>query len=220
MSHEFIPVGHRAASFLERALYKGFQSMGVAESNTTEWPSTHSFIRVPWNGSSVFLQLFLFRLFPGICFFTNKTTVNILFFDFFFLAPVIIFVYLATLHCLWGFLGSPSGKEPACQCRGCKRHGFNPWVGTIPWRRAWHPTPVFLPGESHGQRSLQGYSPWGCKESDMTEAALARSAYGILVPLPGIEPGSISVKARVLPTRLPRKFPTVNILFKIYLHKS
>ena len=40
----------------------------------------------------------------------------------------------------------------------------------IPWRRAWQPTPVFLPGESHGQRSLAGYSPWGCKELDMTEA--------------------------------------------------
>ena len=39
----------------------------------------------------------------------------------------------------------------------------------VPWRRAWQPTPVFLPGESHGQRSLAGYSPWGCKELDMTE---------------------------------------------------
>ena len=44
-----------------------------------------------------------------------------------------------------------------------------PWVGKIPWRREWQPTPVFLPGESHGQRSLVGYSPWGCKESDTTE---------------------------------------------------
>ena len=42
--------------------------------------------------------------------------------------------------------------------------GFDPWVGTIPWRRAWQPTPVFLPGESHGQRSLVDYSPWGHKE--------------------------------------------------------
>ena len=46
---------------------------------------------------------------------------------------------------------------------------FDPWVGKIPWRREWQPTPVFLPGEFHGQRSLAGYSPWGCKESDMTE---------------------------------------------------
>ena len=50
------------------------------------------------------------------------------------------------------------GKESACQCR---RHRFDPWVGKIPWRRAWQPTPVFLPGESHRQRSLPGYSPWG-----------------------------------------------------------
>ena len=47
--------------------------------------------------------------------------------------------------------------------------GFNPWVGKVPWRRKWQPTPVFLPGESHGWRSLVGYSPQGCKESDTTE---------------------------------------------------
>jgi len=45
----------------------------------------------------------------------------------------------------------------------------DPWVEKIPWRRAWHPTPVFLPRESHGQRSLVGYSPWGHRESDMTK---------------------------------------------------
>ena len=44
-----------------------------------------------------------------------------------------------------------------------KRHGFGPWVGKIPWKREWQPTPVFLPGKSHGQRSLVGYSPWGAK---------------------------------------------------------
>ena len=53
-----------------------------------------------------------------------------------------------------------SGKESACQCR---RHRFNPWVGKIPWRRAWQPTLVFLIGKSPGQRSLLGYSPWGHK---------------------------------------------------------
>ena len=51
-----------------------------------------------------------------------------------------------------------------------KRHGFDPWVGKIPWRRDWQPTPVFLPGEAHGQRNLEGYSPWGRKELDTTEA--------------------------------------------------
>ena len=57
-----------------------------------------------------------------------------------------------------GWLG---GKEPICQCRRC---GLDPWVGKIPWRRKWQPTPIFLPGKSHGQRSLAGYSPWGSKE--------------------------------------------------------
>ena len=42
-----------------------------------------------------------------------------------------------------------------------KNHGFNPWIGKIPWRKKWQPAPVFLPGESHGQRSMAGYSPWG-----------------------------------------------------------
>ena len=57
------------------------------------------------------------------------------------------------------FPGGASGKEPACQCRRHKRCGFDPWFRKIPWRRAWQPTPVFLPGESHGQRSLEGFSP-------------------------------------------------------------
>ena len=59
-----------------------------------------------------------------------------------------------------------SGKESACQFR---RLGFDPWVGEIPWRRKWQPTPVFMPGKSHGQRSLVGYSPWGHKELNRTE---------------------------------------------------
>ena len=49
--------------------------------------------------------------------------------------------------------------------------GFYPWVGKIPWRRKWQPTPAFMPGKFYGQRSLVGYSPWGCKELDMTEHA-------------------------------------------------
>ena len=58
-----------------------------------------------------------------------------------------------------------SGKESACEFR---RHGFDPWVGKIPCRRKWQPTPVFLSGKSHGQRSLVGYSPQRCKELDIT----------------------------------------------------
>ena len=53
------------------------------------------------------------------------------------------------------------------------RLGFNPWVGKICWRRAWQPTSVFLPGDSHGRKSLVGYSPRGRKESDTTEKVTA-----------------------------------------------
>ena len=58
-----------------------------------------------------------------------------------------------------GIPGAASGKELVCQCRRCKRWGFNPWVGKIPWRRAWQPTPVFLPGEFHGKKN-SGRGAW------------------------------------------------------------
>ena len=63
-----------------------------------------------------------------------------------------------------------SGKEFACQCRRC---AIYPWVGKFPWRRKWNSIPVFLPENSHGQRSLMGYSPWGRKGSYMTEHSTA-----------------------------------------------
>ena len=70
-------------------------------------------------------------------------------------------------HC---FPGDASGKEPACQFRRREGHRFDPFpVRKLPWRRAWQPTPVFLPGESHEQKSLVSYSPQGRKESDKTE---------------------------------------------------
>ena len=59
--------------------------------------------------------------------------------------------------------------KSAGQCRRHRRCRFDPWGGKIPWRRKWQPTPVFLPGESHGQKSPMGYSPRGCKELDTTE---------------------------------------------------
>ena len=62
-----------------------------------------------------------------------------------------------------GFPGGASGNGPACQCRRYMRCRFNPWVWKISWRRAWQPTPVFLPGRSQGQRSLSGYSLWNFK---------------------------------------------------------
>ena len=64
--------------------------------------------------------------------------------------------------------GFPGIKNPPANAGNA---GFDPWVGKIPWRRAWQPTPVFLPGQSHGQRSLAGYDgPQGCKEFHATEA--------------------------------------------------
>ena len=62
-----------------------------------------------------------------------------------------------------------SGKESTCQNRRHRRCAFDPWVQKILWRRKWQPTPVFLPGKFHGQRSLAGYSPQGGKELHMTE---------------------------------------------------
>ena len=64
----------------------------------------------------------------------------------------------------------------------CGRPGFNPWVGKISWRRKWQPTPVLLPGESHGGRSLVGYSPQGRKESDMTERLHFHFHFPLLCP--------------------------------------
>ena len=69
----------------------------------------------------------------------------------------------------YSFLENPSGwdgKESACNAGDL---GLIPGMGRFPWRREWLPTSLFLPGEFHGQRSLMSYSPWGQKESDMTE---------------------------------------------------
>ena len=68
-----------------------------------------------------------------------------------------------TISVIWGFPGGTSGKEPTCLHRRSKRCWCDPWAGKIPWRRAWHPTPVFLLGESHGQRSLAVKSPQRCR---------------------------------------------------------
>ena len=71
----------------------------------------------------------------------------------------------------WELPQGCSGKEFTCQCRRCKRRKVNPWIGEIPWSRQWQPTPESRLEKFHGQRSLAGYGPWGCKESDMTECA-------------------------------------------------
>ena len=88
-----------------------------------------------------------------------------------------------------------SGKESTCQCRICERRGFYSLVGKIPWRRKWQPIPLFLPEKSFGQRSLMGYTPWGRKESDMTEWL------STMLSLPGesgflLHPVSIVIQSR------------------------
>ena len=90
---------------------------------------------------------------------------------------IYIFIYL---H--WASLVAQMVKN----CLRCRRLGFDPWVGKIPWRRAWQPTSVFLPGESHGQRSLVGYSPCRCKEPDTTERL---SFISLLFPALGLHCG-------------------------------
>ena len=69
-------------------------------------------------------------------------------------------MYIHTHMYIYGFPGGSSGKKPARQCRlDIKRRGFDLWVGKIRFRKVWRPTPVFLSGESHRQRSLAGCSP-------------------------------------------------------------
>ena len=76
---------------------------------------------------------------------------------------VYLYIYI---HIYLGFPGGSDGKEYACNAGDL---GSIPGLERFPWRRAWQPPPVFLPGEFRGQRSLAGYSPWGHKESDTTE---------------------------------------------------
>ena len=101
------------------------------------------------------------------------------------------FFFLPHHRLLWWL----SGKESACQSRRCRRHRFDPWVSKILWSRKWQPTPVFLPVKSHGQRSLEGYSPNGPKESDTSKqlsAHIIHMACRILVLWSGIQPGPCS----------------------------
>ena len=99
-----------------------------------------------------------------------------------------------------GFSGGADGTEPACQCRRHNRHGFDPWVGKIAWRRAWQPTPVLLPRESHGQRSLAGYSLWGSQSRTRLSTfqythytdVKHRTTEGPSTPLLGVHPKHLS----------------------------
>ena len=91
----------------------------------------------------------------------------------------------------------------------CGRPGFSPWVEKIPWRRAWQPTPVFLPGEAHGQRSLEGYSPRDRKESVMTEKL--STALPLVLLLSRFRRVRLCATPQMAATRLPRPdFPDKN----------
>ena len=95
--------------------------------------------------------------------------------------PFIVNTYIHVCICTYIYVELPwwlSHKEPTCQCR---KREFHLWVGKIPWRREWLATPVFLPGKSHGQRSLLGYSPWSCKELDTAEGLKNNNAYSVCV---------------------------------------
>ena len=95
---------------------------------------------------------------------------------------------------MWG-LGLPrwlSGEWSSCQCRRCKKLGFGPGLRKISWRRAWQHTPAFSSGESHGQRSLVGYS----HEITKNQTRLSMYQCGILVPRPGVQPMSPALKVQ------------------------
>ena len=104
------------------------------------------------------------NIYPGVEFLDHMVTLFLIFKG----APILfsivaVPIYIPT-NCA-GFSDGSDGKESACNVR----YPGYPWIRKIPWRRKWQPTPVFLTGESHGQGSLVGYSPWGCKESDTTK---------------------------------------------------
>ena len=104
---------------------------------------------------------------------------------------------------IWSFPGGPDGKSVCLQCR---RPGFNPWVRKTLWRRKWHPTPVLLPGKSHGWRSLGGYSPC-CKESDTTEQLhftlislwirVTRREWGVILSQVILPPSTVPAKKQL-----------------------
>ena len=101
-------------------------------------------------------------------------------------------------------------------CFQCGRPGFNPWVRKIPWRRKRLPTPVLMRGKFHGERSLEGYSPWGHTESDTTEHA--RTAFHLICHVIGLK-NSLSMSAidtQQESTQTPRFINIVNFTVKSF----
>ena len=85
--------------------------------------------------------------------------------DYHYYIIITVRLLLRVFSAIWGFPGGSDSKESSCDAG---EPGLIPRSRKIPWRRAWQPTPVFLSGQVHGWRSLELYSPWGCKELDMT----------------------------------------------------
>ena len=119
-----------------------------------------------------------------------------------------VFVNKVSLKCSQLFVSGcfPTGLPrwlTTCRCRRHERHQFHPWVaGSLEEGR--QPTPVLLPGESHGQRSLVGYSPWGCKESDTTERLSTQPCFPTAIVLAVV---TETTKVKVLPLRPLMKKP-------------
>ena len=89
----------------------------------------------------------------------------------FILEDLFVSIYINTyLYVDSGLPRGHSGKDSACQCRRSKRPGFNPWLGKTPWRRKWQPTPVFLPGKSHGPEKLGGLQSRGSQSQKQLSA--------------------------------------------------
>ena len=97
-------------------------------------------------------------------------------------------------YCLVYLPGGTSDKESAYQCRQIVGAESDPWMGNIPWRRKWQPTPVFLPEKFHGQRSLAGQSPWGQEELDKTAYTLSTLTHHRVFPAPGTTTNVCSIE--------------------------
>ena len=109
-------------------------------------------------------------------------------------------------------VGSSEGKATAYNTGDLV---FNPWVRKIPWRRQWQPTPVFLPGKSHGLRSLVGYNPWGHKELDTTERLHFTTALYSSFFI-GLKDGLSAISFPCTTLHLTFFFPNHSPLFLIY----
>ena len=106
-----------------------------------------------------------------------------------------------------------SGKESSCQCRRCRTWSFDPWIRKIPWRRKWQPTPVFFHGKPHGQRSLEGYSPWDHKELERAE----RLSIAQHTETPKLTHSAVKHRGFSLRSRTRQRCLLLMLLFKIVL---